>query len=302
MATLTAQPRQDRVGLGIAMMLSAWFLFSLVDSSVKWLVLLGLSAVQLAFMRYAVHFLCSIAMVFRHDGDLGLATHGQARLILFRAALLISATFLNFVALQYLPLTTTSAIMFSSPIIVSALSGPLLGERVGVWRWSAILLGFAGVLVVVRPFGNAFHWASVLIVYNAFAMALFSIITRKLSGTIPAQTMQLYMGALGTAVLLPLAMVNWTNPDTLRDWLLLFGVGAFAWAGHEAFARAHSLADASVLMPFAYSFILFMSALGYLVFGDIPDAFTILGACIIVLSGLIIWLRETRGGPRDDPR
>ncbi len=296
MATLTAQPRQDRVGLGIAMMLMAWFLFSLVDSSVKWLVLLGLSAVQLAFMRYAVHFVCSIAMVVRRDGDWGLATHGQAGLILLRAALLISATFLNFVALKYLPLTTTSAIMFSSPIIVSALSGPLLGERVGVWRWSAILLGFSGVLVVVRPFGNDFHWASVLIVYNAFALALFSIITRKLSGTIPAQTMQLYMGALGTAVLLPLAMANWHNPETARDWLLLFGLGAFAWAGHEAFARAHSLADASVLMPFAYSFILFMSVLGYLVFGDIPDAYTALGACIIVLSGLIIWLRETRGG------
>ena len=114
--------------------------------------------------------------------------------------------------------------------------------------------------------------------------------------------MQLYMGALGTAVLLPMAVVNWQNPETLRDWILLVGVGAFAWAGHEAFARAHSLADASVLMPFAYSFILFMSAIGLLVFGDIPDALTILGACIIVLSGLIIWLRETRGGARDQPQ
>ena len=243
-------------------------------------------------MRYAVHFVLSIAMVAR-SGSLGLSTHGHLGLILLRAFLLISATFFNFIALAYLPLTVTSAIMFSAPILVSALSVPLLGERVGPWRWGAILLGFVGVLVVIRPFGVDFHWSSALVLYNALALALFSIITRKLSGIVPAQTMQIYMGALGTVVLLPMAALHWQNPETLRDWALLFGIGAWAWIGHEIFARAHSLAAASVLMPFAYSFIVFMAGWGYLVFGDLPDQHTILGAMIIVVAGLIIWWRET---------
>ncbi len=275
------------------MMLSAWFLFSLVDTSVKWLVLLGLPALQLAFMRYAVHFVLSIGMVAGQDKLFGHATRRQMGLLILRAGLLISATVLNFFALNYLSLTVTSAIMFSSPIIVSALSIPLLGERVGPWRWFAILLGFGGVLVVIRPFGVDYHWASFLVVYNATALALFSIITRKLSGVIPAQIMQIYMGALGTAVLLPLALGTWQSPETLRDWALLFGLGAWAWAGHELFARAHSLAAANVLMPFAYSFIIFMTALGFLIFGDLPDGHTILGAAIIIVSGLIIWWRES---------
>ena len=141
-----------------------------------------------------------------------------------------------------------------------------------------------------------------MIIYNAFAFALFSILTRRLSGSIPAQTMQFYMGALGTVTLLPLVLFNWQNPETVRDWILMAGLGAIAWTGHEIFARAHALADASVLMPFAYAFILYMSVLGFLIFGDIPDAYTAIGACIIILSGLIIWFRETRGGKDVEPQ
>lgn len=287
--TVFAEARQDRVGLGIAMILLSWLFFSFVDSSVKWLVLLGLSAFQLAFMRYAVHFAISVAA-----GGVRLSTAGRQGALLLRAGLLASATFFNFVALNHLPLTVTSAIMFSSPIFVAALSGPLLGERVGPWRWTAVGLGFVGVMIVVRPLSAEFHWATLLVVYNAVAICLFSIITRRLAGEVPAQTMQLYTGAVGTAVMLPMAVLTWENPGGLRDWALLVGVGVWAWAGHEIFARAHWFAEASVLMPFTYVFILYMAVLGYIVFGDVPDAATILGAVIIVASGLIVWWRETR--------
>lgn len=292
MAELIAQPRQDRASLGIVMMLAAWFLFSVVDTSVKWLVLLGLPAFQLAFMRYFVHFILSIAAVARADSLFGKSTPNQMGLLLLRAGLLVSATVLNFIALKYLPLTTIASIMFSSPIIVSALSVPLLGERVGPWRWLAIMLGFVGVLVVIRPFGAEFHWASALIVYNATALGLFSIITRKLAGAVPAQTMQIYMGAVGTLVLMPMAIWTWTNPETPLDWILMVGIGFWAWLGHDIFSRAHGYAPASALMPFAYSFIIYMALLSYLVFGDLPDTATILGAAIIVVSGLLIWWRE----------
>lgn len=293
MAEATLAPRQDRLGLGIVMMLGAWFLFSLTDTTVKWLVVAGVSAMQLAFFRYAVALGLSLARGARGPLLPPLSRRHLA-LLLLRAFCLISATALNFIALRYLSLTVTSAIMFSSPIIVCALSGPLLGEQVGPRRWAAIVLGFIGVLIVIRPLGAEVHWSAILIVYNATALALYAIITRQLSGVISPQTMQLTMGAAGTLALLPLAVLTWHSPDTGAGWVLMVAVGALAWAGHELFARAMLYGDASTLSPYQYSFILYMTVAGFLVFGDLPDLWTLVGAAVIVVSGLIIWKRESR--------
>ena len=296
MAGLIAQPRQDRAQLGILMMLAAYLLFAFVDTSVKWLVGLGLPAIQLAFMRYAGHFAIAFAVSAR-AGSVQILPRENRLLVVVRAGLLISATVFNFFALNHLPLTVTSAIMFSAPIIVCALSVPLLGESVGPWRWFAILLGFAGVLIVIRPFGAAFHWATLLIVYNAISLALFSIITRRLSGVTASGTMQLAMGAIGTAVLLPPALYVWQSPATPLEWGLMFLLGIWGWAGHELFVRAHGFATAITLMPYTYSFMIYLTMTSYLVFGDLPDAFTLIGALIIVLSGLLIWWRESLRRP-----
>ncbi len=292
MTELAARPREDRASLGIAMMLLAWLCFSVVDTSVKWLVIAGLPALQLSFMRYFVHFLLSGALLSRTGLENFRPPRSHRGLLLLRSALLVSSTVSNFIALNYLSLTMTSAIMFSSPIIVSALSVPLLGERVGPWRWFAILLGFSGVLIVIRPFGANFTWFALLSVYNAVAMANFSIITRKLSGVIPSETMQFYTGALGAAVLLPAAIWVWQPPASYLDWFLFLGLGFWGWLGHELFVRAHGFAEANALMPYAYSFIVYLAITGYLVFGDVPDLFTVIGALIIMLSGLLIWWRE----------
>ena len=296
--TTTAPPaREARPGLGILMMLSAWFLFSLTDVSVKWLILLGLPALQLAFMRYFVHLVLSMGATVPTLRLLRTVTRAQIGLLLLRAALLVSASLFNFIALNHLSLTVTSAIMFSAPVMVCALSIPLLGERIGPARWFAIFLGFAGVLIIIRPFGASFHWSALLVAYNAFALALFSILTRKLSDQVTPQAMQVVMGAIGTVAMLPGALLTWTSPETPRDWAILVGVGAFAWAGHGIFARAHRFAEASVLMPYTYSFILYMSAGSYFVFGDIPDTATVIGALVIVVAGLLIWWRERQRIP-----
>lgn len=296
MAQPVARPLEDRARLGIVMMLAAWLLLSLVDTSVKWLVIAGIPALQLAFMRYFVHFLIATGAMLRTGRDAIRWPARNAGLVFLRAGLLVSATVTNFFALRYLSLTVTSSILFSAPIIVSLLAGPLLGERVGRWRWFAILLGFAGVLIVIRPFGQAFHWATLLIVYNAFALALFSIITRRISGVTSAETMQFWMGALGTLVLAPGAVWTWQNPETPRDWVILGLIGAWGWAGHELFARAHGFAEANALMPYSYVFILYLTTATWLVFGDLPDGFTVLGAVIIMSSGLLIWWRENHKG------
>ena len=292
--SLIAETRADRVGLGIGLILLAFLFFAAVDTTVKWLALAGLPAMQLAFMRYLVAFLLSVGRGMQHGTVFEWQDRRVMSLVLLRGALLVLATAFNFMALGYLPLSVTSSILNSAPIILTALAVPLLGERVGPFRWAAVIVGFIGVLIVIRPFGEAFHWATLLMVVNAIAMALFAILTRLLSGRVATQTMQVYMGALGTGVLLIPAVLTWQSPTTPAAWMLLFAIGVFAWVGHEIYGRAHAFAEASVLIPFNYSFIIYLTLAGLVVFGDVPDALVLLGAAIIIGSGLVIWWRETR--------
>ena len=246
-------PRQNNAAVGIFLMLSAWGLFAVVDTSAKWLVLASISTVQVVFMRYAVQFGCSLigaAGPFSVTRKMGQKTFF---LLSFRAILLVVCTFFNFIAIKYLSLTMTSAIMFSSPIIVAALSIIFLREVVDIWKILAILLGFLGILIIVRPFDSEFHWAALLCVHNAIALAVFSLITRQLSGVVTASTMQFFAGGLGTVIFLPLVLIYWESPASLFTWVLMFFMGLIAWAGHEVFARAHLFSTAATLMPFSYS-------------------------------------------------
>ena len=285
-------PRQNNAAVGIFLMLSAWGLFAVVDTSAKWLVLASISTVQVVFMRYAVQFGCSLigaAGPFSVTRKMGQKTFF---LLFFRAILLVVCTFFNFIAIKYLPLTMTSAIMFSSPIIVASISMVFLREFVDVWKILAIFLGFVGVLVIIRPFDAQFHWAALLCVHNAIAISVFSLITRQLSGVVTASTMQFFAGGFGTIVFSPLVLIYWENPTSLISWVLMFFMGIVAWAGHEVFARAHLFSSAATLMPFSYSNIIFMTLASYFVFESRPDFLVFAGAFLIVFSGISIWWRE----------
>ncbi|WP_425041565.1 DMT family transporter [Primorskyibacter sp. S187A] len=286
----TAPILEDRAEFGMVLMLAAWLMFALVDTGAKWVAVAGLSAAQIAFFRYAGHFAVNLVQFARRP-DRDIFQSPYLGLILIRGALLVAATFSNFYVLRFLPLTTVSAIMFTSPVIVCFLSVIFLKERVGLWRWSAILLGFIGVLVVIRPIGAAFHPAMLLVVMNATFLAIYSLLTRRLADKVSADTMQFHMGLLGTVVLLPPAILSWQSTDTI-GWLALIAIGPIAWFGHQMLTTAHRFATANTLMPFTYSFLLYLTVLSYLVFGDLPDLFTLLGAAIIMASGLIIWRRE----------
>lgn len=292
MALLAVKANEDKPINGIILMLFAYFIFSLIDVNAKWLAALGLPALQLAFMRYFGHFVISTAIIFKGGIEFSRFGTDHLFLVLMRGALLMASTVLNFIAVQYLPLTLTSTILFSSPIMICALSWPLLGERVGLWRWSAILIGLCGILIAIRPFDEDFHWAVFLSLSAAFCFALYSLITRKLSGKVAVGTLQFYSGFVGVAVLLPVAIASWENPQTPTDWILMISLGVFGWLGHEFLTRAHGFATASVLTPFGYTFIVYMSIWSYLVFDNVPDFWSVVGAVIIVVAGLIIWLRE----------
>ena len=190
-------PQQNNAAMGIFLMLSAWGLFALVDTSAKWLVLASISTVQVVFMRYAVQFGCTLLGAAGPFGVTRKMDRKTFCFYLFVPRYWSFATFFNFIAIKYLPLTMTSAIMFSAPIIVAAFSIVFLREFVDIWKILAIFVGFFGVLVIIRPFDAQFHWAALLCVHNAIAIAVFSLVTRQLSGVVTASTMQFLLVGLG---------------------------------------------------------------------------------------------------------
>ena len=290
---LTVEGRQERVALGISLMLGAYLLFSFIDAGAKWLALLGLPSTQLAFMRYAPHFLVSSAIIVRTH-ELSSLASSHTPMLLFRGSLLMGSTILNFFAVRYLPLTLTSTILFSAPLMACMMSQPMLAEKVGLFRWTAVLFGFAGVIIAIRPFDESFHWAALLSLGGAFCFALYALLTRKYAGRVSTDVMQFYSGAVGTICLLPFAILSWQNPVSATDWVIMVSLGIFGWAGHQLLTQAHRFAATSILMPFGYSFILFLTIWSYLIFDHLPDRWTLIGGSIVVLSGLFIWFRETR--------
>lgn len=285
-------PKQspDRINFAILLVLSAYLLFSLADSTTKWLVLVGYPALQLAFVRYSITAVLSGAdTAFRGIHENEIKDHFW--LLILRGAMLVIATISVFFALKYLSLSMLSAITFTVPIFVSLISGPILGEQVGPWRWFAIIIGFVGVTIIVSPFNESFHWASILVLLGALAIAIYSIITRKLAPSVRPHVFQVFTGGFGVICLLPFAIYFW-QPLTVKSSLFMFWVGFVSWAGHELLTRAHKHAEASALMPYSYSFIIYMTIFGFIIYDEVPDFYTIIGALIIISSGLIIWYRE----------
>ena len=170
----------------------------------------------------------------------------------------------------------------------------LLGERLDARRWIAILVGFAGVLLIVRPGSQGFHPAIILSLLNAVLYALFNMLTRRLAATELPATTQLW-SALGAAVLLtPFGLMHWTPPQDAITWILVLAMGAFGGLGHLMVTQAHRYASAAVLGPFLYQQIIYMTLFGWLLFGHVPDAAVIGGASVVVASGLYLLYREFR--------
>jgi len=292
MSTAFAPPPERRL-LGIGLALVAYFMFTGIDSSAKWLGLVGIPFMQIVFLRYVIH-LALVGVINLPQQGLALARTGNLRLQLLRSIALLGASVCNFIAVQYLPLTVTGAIAFTMPLILCALSVPLLGEQVGWRRWTAIGVGFVGVLIIVRPGTDAFHPASLLCLFAAVSSAFYFILTRKASGIDSPATSQFYLGIFATVALLPFALANWVWPASMDGWVAFFAIGIFGFVGHQLITVAYGFAPAAVIAPFSYLQIMFMALAGWLVFGQFPDASLYLGAPIVIGSGLYIWLRERK--------
>ena len=277
---------------GIALMCGAVALFAVLDATAKHLSA-QMPTSQIVAVRYVSAFLLAFALVnpIRHPQ---LAVTRRPLFQIIRSVLMLATTAFNFIALRYLQLDQTLSIMFSAPFLVALLAGPFLGERLDWRRWVAIGVGFGGVLLVTRPGTGGIHPAALLMFAGALCYAVYGIMTRALARTDSNETTLFYTNLVGVVCMLPVLPFVWTPPQDALSWMLMLVLGFFGGLGHYLLILAHRLAPASVLSPFIYSQMIWMIALGYLVFGDVPNQWTLAGAAVVIGSGLYLIHRERR--------
>ncbi len=210
-----------------------------------------------------------------------------------RAALLVTSIGALFIGLTYIPIADATVISFMAPLFITALSALFLKERVGVHRWTAVLVGLAGVVLIVRPGTGLWHWAAAGPLLGALAFAGYQVATRALAATEQTGTTLLWT-ALGGLAWISLAQPFVWQPLDARDWLIFAGLGAMGAAAHFCMISAFERAQASLLAPFNYTKLIWVALLGYVVFGEVLGPLTIAGAALIVAAGLYALFRETR--------
>ncbi len=272
---------------GAAWMLLAASCIGIVDGIAKYLspTINGVQVVW-GYVGASLIFLLVVTLA-RGVSLISLARTRRPWLQVVRAASLVCSLSALFVSLRYLPLAVATMVSFTAPLIIVALSGPILGERVSVKRWVAVLVGMLGTSLVVRPGTDVFHWASLLTLLGAFFFALFNIATRALGGFDRPLTTVLYTFVVSTA-LVSLAMpFVWVAP-TASQWLLFAATGLLGFVAHFSLARSLVLADASAVAPLHYVRLVWAIGIGFTIFGHVPDAWTLAGGAVIVASGLYV--------------
>jgi len=272
-------------------MMVSFLCFAVMDTSVKWLVMAAVPALQVAFVRYFVHFLWVIVVYFPNHG-LAITRSRILRLQILRALCLFCGTAFNFTALKYLPLTTTVAIFFAAPMLVCLLSIPILKEKVGLKRFTAVFIGFIGVLIVVAPWQDQFDYHVFLAVGALFGASGYFIMSRVIAGVDSNAVAQFYCAGVPSLILLPVVISIWQWPTTKLDWGLLLLIGSFGMLGHSLLTVAHRYAEASVLAPTVYSQIVYITLFSWLIFDTVPSLTTAVGVAIVIASGVYIWNRE----------
>ena len=280
-------------------MVAAMMVVPLMDGIAKHLSA-TFSVAQVTWARYFFHLIILLPVVLWRHGAGALMLH-KPLLQVVRGGFLLGSTILFFAAIALMPIADAIALVFVAPLIVTALSPFVLGERVGIRRWTAVTVGFFGVLVIVRPGMSAFHWGMLLALGAGAIYAFYSLATRRLSGSAPPLVTLTYTALLGAVVMSAAVPFFWTPPAASDiAWMAL--MGGIAAVGHFLIIKSFEYAEASLLAPLGYSEIVGATAVGYFAFGDFPDHVTWAGVAIIIASGVYVSLRERAVGAEQGPR
>ncbi len=279
----------QNISRGIGLFIASQFVGALVDTPAKYLLSQGLPLSTVVFFRYAIAFAILYASFLVRQKMPQRSQH--IRVNLFRGALLTSSTFLNFYSVGQLPLAVVMSINFAAPLISCALAPFLLHEKVGPRRWAAVVVGFIGVLIVMRPVGQTFQLAMLTSLTNALVIALYQIYTRRAGAGDDPETGLVWVFALGTTITAFIVPFHWQAPS-FNLWPIVALMGVSGLVTHFIISHALRLAPASLLAPFIYLNIIWITIFGIVIFGDWPDQWTIAGSAIIIASGIYVWWRE----------
>jgi len=288
-AVRKAPARADRPFKGIALVLASTIFLGTSDVTAKYLSA-TLPSIEIAWIRFLVFAVIMTPAMMPASPLYALQTN-RLGLHLMRGAALLGSSLFFISGLRFLPIAEASATGFVAPLFVTALSIIFLGEKVGLRRWIATGVGLVGVLIILRPGTGAFHPAAFFPLVSALAWACTLIMTRMMSGTERAITTMTYSSIAGLFILSALVPFVWVTP-TWHDIAFGILIGVASTAGQWIVVLAFRYADASVLAPFSYTQLLWVSVLGFFIFGEVPDAYTIIGAAFIVASGLYTAHRE----------
>ena len=277
--------------LGIALMCAGLAFFGFGEACVKTLAK-DYEILQVVWARYTFHALVFL-LIFSRSGIVSQMRTSRPFLHLARSVVLMLGTITFFTALIYLSLPEAVAINFAAPLLVTALSIPFLGEKVGRRRWAAIFVGFLGVLVIIRPGLGVMHWAAFLPLLTAICYACYQIMTRIAGRTEDTRTSLFWTSAVGVTVMSCIVPFFWKTPNA-QAWIIMVATGALFGFGHYLLIRAFEITPVSTLSPFHYTQIIWVTIISIVVFDQTPDEFSILGTTIVIASGLYIWRRETR--------
>lgn len=277
----------------ILMVFASGMLFSCLDASAKYLVLSGMDARFISWARFASHAVL-VLILFRSWSNSAMFKVVSLPRQLLRGVFLFGSTYFNFEALRTLQLAETTSIYFFAPMVITALAGPLLGEWAGWRRWLAIIVGFIGVLVITRPGATALQIGHIHALTAMLSYCLYVIMTRKMSATETAESLIFYSALAPSVLMLPVLPYTASLPPDALHWILLLALGFFGGFGHWLLIKAYRQATATALAPYPYLQMVWMIGFGYMVFNQFPDGWTLLGAGIIVASGLYIVHREHR--------
>lgn len=277
---------------GILLMCAGVSTFPFMNAGVK-LLSPHYPAAQITWARFTGH-LVFMLVVFLPRHRWALLRTRRPLVQVSRSMLMLISNLAFVMAIGTVPLATASAIGFTSPLIVTALSVPLLHEQVGWRRWSAVLVGFVGALMVIRPGGVLADPAVLLLLASSLAYALYQIATRSVARSDSAATGIIFAALLGSLVMSLAMPFLFVMPSTLSDWLLFGSLGLLGGIGHYLVIQAFQRGPAAVIAPLGYVELVGSAVLGYVIFHNFPDLWTWLGAGVIIASGIYIAFRERR--------